>query len=198
MATGAGTGELAFAAAVASVRSVVLRPEIVVEETPAPQRLAPFALALSADVVGPPTLSGDEGDELGGGRLVLLHDPAGHDAWHGVFRLVTYVRAVLEPEMVTDPLLPAVGWAWLVEALLGRGARFTALGGTVTRVASEPFGSMAADPSSAEIEVRASWTPLDTVLAPHVQAWGDVLAEASGLAPLAPGVTALPVQHRPR
>jgi hypothetical protein len=91
-----------------------------------------------------------------------------------------------------------VGWAWLVEALLVQGARFTALGGTVTRVSSEPFGSMAADPSSAEIEIRASWTPLDTVLAPHVQAWGDVLAEASGLPPLPPGVTALPVQRRPR
>ena len=44
--------------------------------------------------------------ELGTGRLVLLHDPAGHEAWQGTFRVVTYVRAELEPEMAADPLLP--------------------------------------------------------------------------------------------
>ncbi|MEV6784924.1 DUF3000 family protein, partial [Streptomyces sp. NPDC051098] len=32
-------------------------------------------------------------DDLADGRLVLLHDPAGHDAWQGTFRMVTLVRA---------------------------------------------------------------------------------------------------------
>ena len=62
--------------------------------------------------------------ELATGRLVLLHDPAGHEAWQGTFRVVTYVRAELEPEMASDPLLPGVGWAWLTEALDGHGAGF--------------------------------------------------------------------------
>jgi hypothetical protein len=175
------------------VRAAVLRPEIELEEIPAPQRLAPHSLALSADVVV-------EGVEQASGRLVLLHDPAGQEAWHGVFRLVAYVRAALEPEMAVDPLLPGVGWAWLTESLAGHSAGYTAPSGTVTRVASEGFGGMAADPATAEIEIRASWTPLDSSLAPHVEAWGDVLASAAGLAPLPAGVVAMPGQRggRPR
>ncbi len=55
----------------------------------------------------------DGEEDLADGRLVLLHDPAGHDAWHGTFRLVTLVRAELEPEMAADPLLPDVCWSWL-------------------------------------------------------------------------------------
>ena len=99
-----------FSRALASLRAGSPRPEVVLEETPAPQRLAPYAVALTADVVaGLP--ADDEDTELGTGRLVLLHDPAGHEAWEGTFRLVTYVRADLEHEMASDPLLPGVGWA---------------------------------------------------------------------------------------
>jgi hypothetical protein len=63
-----------FVRALSALRSVTPRPEVVIEETPAPQRLAPHAVALSADVVSP----ADPDVELGTGRLVLLHDPAGH------------------------------------------------------------------------------------------------------------------------
>ena len=175
----------AFLRAVEGVRAAALRPEVHVEEIPAPQRLAPHALALSADVVV-------DADDVASGRLVLLHDPAGQEAWHGTFRLVAYVRATLEPEMASDPLLPGVGWAWLTEALAERGAPYIAASGTVTRVASEGFGGMAADPASAEIEIRASWTPLDPGLAPHVEAWGATLAAAAGLVPLPAGVVAMP------
>lgn len=192
-------GEAAFATAVASVRGAQLRPEIALEETPAPQRLAPFALALSADVqAGVGLFSAADDADLASGRLVLLHDPAGHQAWQGVFRLVTYVRAALDLDMAADPLLPSVGWSWLHEALAAHGAEFTAIGGTVTLVRSEPFGSMADDPANAEIEIRASWTPLRAAVAAHVQAWGDVLAQAAGLPPLPHGVVALPVPRRPR
>ena len=44
------------------------------------------------------------GEDVGSGRLVLLHDPAGNAAWGGTFRLVTFARAEVDPEMVTDPL----------------------------------------------------------------------------------------------
>ena len=144
-----------FARALAALRAATPRPEVVLEETPAPQRLAPHAVALTADVISPQ----DPETELGTGRLVLLHDPAGHEAWQGTFRVVTYVRAELEHEMASDPLLPGVGWAWLTEALDGHGAGFTAASGTVTRVASESFGAIAGEPASAQIEIRASWTP---------------------------------------
>src|ERR671916_1673393 len=106
----------AFLRAVEALRSVQPRPEIELTEVPAPQRLAPYAFAMSGAVLR-------LDDEVATGRLILLHDPAGHEAWEGTLRLVTYVTAELEPELATDPLLPAVGWTWLTDALDALGAR---------------------------------------------------------------------------
>ena len=181
-----------FRRALASLRSVTPRPEVVLEETPAPQRLAPHAVALSADVVSPT----DPEVELATGRLVLLHDPAGHEAWEGTFRVVTYVRAELDEDMATDPVLAGVGWAWLTEALDSHSASFTAASGTVTRVASESFGAIAGEPASAQIEIRASWTPLDDGFGNHLLAWCDLLCTTAGLPPLTPGVVTLPMRRR--
>jgi hypothetical protein len=165
------------------------RPELLVEEIPAPQKIAPFAAAISADVlVG--------GEDVGTGRLVLLHDPAGHEAWQGTCRPVTYVRAELAPEMAADPLLPGVGWAWLTESLDSHQAGFTAASGTVTRVASESFGAIAGEAASAQIEIRASWTPLDDAFEAHLLAWCELLCTTAGLPPVAPGVVTLPTRRR--
>ncbi len=173
-----------FQKALDQLRSARLRPEVFSEEMPAPQRIAPYSAALTADVtVG--------GEDVGGGRLVLLYDPAGNDAWEGVFRCVAYVRADIDPEMVTDPLLSGVGWSWLVESLSNHDADHVAPSGTVTRVASESFGGMQGDPANAEIEVRASWTPLGDIRS-HVEAWGDLLCTAAGLPPVPAGVVAMP------
>ncbi len=187
----------AFRTALAALRGVTARREVTLAEAPAPQRLAPYAVALTADV----TL---DGDDVGTGRLVLLHDPAGHETWQGTFRLVTFVRADLDPEMASDPLLASVGWTWLLESLDQRGLGYLAPSGTVTRVASESFGTLAGRPASADIEIRASWTP--TVpgtdpaasgrsapdVAGHVQAWCDLLCMTAGLPPLPSGVAVLP------
>jgi hypothetical protein len=172
-----------FTQAVASLRSVRMRPEIELEEAPAPQRLAPFAHAVNASVVR-------DDDEIAAGRLILLHDPAGHEAWQGTLRLVTYVNATLEPEMGTDPLLPAVGWSWLTDALTEQGARATAIGGTVTQTFSTRFGVLAGPLPDAEIEFRASWTALDADLDRHQLAWTTLIASTAGLPP--PGVAQLP------
>src|SRR5919112_4832198 len=87
-----------FIDAVAALREAVLRPEVVCEELPAPRRIAPYSYAQSGDVHG-------GGEELGTGRLVLLHDPAGNDAWQGTFRLVTFARADVDAEMAADPVI---------------------------------------------------------------------------------------------
>lgn len=173
-----------FRKALDQFRSARLRPEVFSEEMPAPQRIAPYSAALSADL-------NVAGEEVGGGRLVLLYDPAGNDAWYGNFRCVAYARADIDPDMVTDPLLGAVGWTWLLDALAAHDAEFAAPSGTVTRVASESFGSMADEPGSAQIEVRASWSPIGA-LGAHVEAWGDLLCTAAGLPPVPAGVIALP------
>lgn len=185
-----------FRAALAALRAARPRAEVALEETPAPQRLAPHAVAISADVTAPPRLAAggdeDEPDELASGRFVLLHDPVGHEAWAGTFRVVTYVRADLEPEMAVDPLLAGVGWAWLTESLAAHGAELTAVSGTVTRVASESFGAIAEQAGSAQVEIRASWTPLDGHLDRHLLGWCDLLCTTAGLPPQAPGVISLP------
>lgn len=178
----------AFHRAVAGLRAVAPREEIQIEEVGAPQRLAPYAFALSASVLR-------ASDEVATGRLVLLHDPAGHDAWQGTLRLVTYVTADLEVDLVADPLLPGVGWTWLTDALETHGATYTAIGGTVTQTCSTRFGELAGPPAGGDIEIRASWTPLDTGLSAHLLAWCDLLASTAGLPP--PGVTALPARWPP-
>lgn len=179
-----------FRDAVAQLRAARLRPEVTCEEMPAPQRIAPFSSALSADVtVG--------GEDVGTGRLVLLHDPAGNDTWGGTFRCVAYVRAELTPDFTADPMLADVAWTWLVEALEQHGADYGAASGTVTKVTSESFGAMADEEGSAQLEIRASWTP-SGALGPHVEAWGELLCTASGLEPVPEGVTPLPSRRGQR
>jgi hypothetical protein len=179
-----------FREAVARMRAARLRPEILCEEMPAPQRIAPYAAALSADVTV-------EGEDVGTGRIVLLHDPAGNETWSGTFRCVAYARAELSPDLAADPMLAEVAWTWLVEALEAHGAEFTAPSGTVTKVTSESFGGMADEGGSAQLEIRASWTPLGDVGA-HVEAWGELMCTAVGLEPVPEGVTALPSRRGQR
>ncbi len=171
-----------FLRAVDGLRAVRPRTEIVLEEMSAPRHLAPYAYALGATVLR-------DSEEIATGRLVLLYDPAGHEAWEGALRLVTYVTAEVEPEIAADPLLPAVGWSWLIDALEEHGAEFTAAGGTVTQTASTRFGDLAGPPIAADLEVRASWTPLDDELGAHLEAWCTLLASTAGLPP--PGVVLL-------
>jgi hypothetical protein len=187
-------GPEAFRRAVAALRGARLRPEIVLQEAPAPQRLAPWAVALTADVIADD--ADDDAEDLATGRFVVLHDPDGHETWDGEFRIVTFARASVEPDVASDPMLPSVGWSWLIEALEGRGAPYASPSGTVTRVSSESFGSLTDRPPSAEVEVRASWTALDPDLTPHLEAWGELLASTAGLPPVAPGVVALPRARR--
>lgn len=190
----------AFLAAVEALRAARPRPEIEIDPTRAPQRLAPYAHALEAAVV-------DGEEDLADGRLVLLHDPAGHDAWKGHFRLVTLVRAELEPEMAADPLLPEVCWSWLTGALQARGLYYGEAGGTVTRASSHYFGGLRERPSASQIEIRASWTPREgrggvPDTAAHLAAWCDLLSQVAGLPPAtAPGeaaVVSLPQRRGPR
>jgi hypothetical protein len=188
------TAPAPFRSAVEALRVTRLRPEIEIESTKPPQRLAPYAYALEAAVV--------EGDEdLADGRLVLLHDPDGHDAWQGTFRLVTLVRAEL------DPLLPDVCWSWLTGALQARGLTYGEPSGTVTRASSHYFGGLSARPAASQIEIRASWTPREVLggvpdTAAHLASWCDLLGQIAGLPPAVdPGdaaVVTLPQRRGPQ
>ena len=198
--TGAAAWPPEFREAVESMHAARLRPEVFCEEMPAPQRIAPYAAAMSADVTV-------DDIDLGTGRIILLHDPAGNEAWDGTYRCVAYARAEVDLELITDPLLAAVGWSWLTEALDAHRASYLAASGTVTRVATESFGGMADEGGSAQIEVRASWTPClppnaevgtPPDIAAHVEAWGELLCTAAGLPPVPEGVTAMPSRRGQR
>ena len=177
-----------FRRAVSGLTGVELRPEVVVSELPPPQRLAPYAVALHAVVVR-------AGEELAEGRLVILHDPDGQAVWEGDTRCVAYLQAGIDFEIASDPMLPSVGWSWLLDALEGAGAEHRAAGGTVTRTTSERFGALADHPHAADVEMRASWSPMGE-LGPHLVAFGELLCSAAGLPPTPPGVVPIPARRR--
>ncbi|MBA0052057.1 DUF3000 domain-containing protein [Streptomyces sp. AJS327] len=203
-----GPGEpSAFRQAVAALRAARPRPEIRLSGLPAPRRLAPYAFALEASVAEAAGEGGDgaEPEELADGRFVLLHNPAGDDAWRGRFRVVTLGRADLEAEMAGDPLLPEVTWSWLTGALEARSAAYDEPSGTVTRSTSASFGGLADRAAQSELEIRASWTPRaeegaapDTVpdLAAHLVAWCDLLCQCAGLPPGGDGSPVVPLPQR--
>ncbi|GMA31416.1 hypothetical protein GCM10025875_14080 [Litorihabitans aurantiacus] len=182
-----------FEAALLSLRGHTFRPEVHLEEVPPPTRIAPWALALTAEV----NPTGDPDDMVANGRFVVLHDPEGQDAWNGTFRIVVLMRAQLEPELGADPLLGEVGWSWLTDSLTDAGAEHHSRSGTVTRVVSETFGGLEVRSGEVEIEIRASWTPSAGDLGPHLRAWVAATAWAGGLPPLPENVTAL-TPRRPR
>lgn len=167
-----------FLSAVEALEATVVRPEVRIRPLRPPQRLAPWSHAIGAEVLD------GAGEELATGRLVVLYDPEGHDAWNGVLRLVAFASAEVEADIATDPALPEVGWSWLIGALAERGAAHTAAGGTVTQTTSSRFGDIA-DASSTvrSVELRGSWTALDSDLGPHVLAFADLLSQAAGLPP---------------
>ena len=171
-----------FRKAVVALSAVQPRPEMRCEPIPAPRRLAPWAYAWGLELPG-------TGHPSATGRLVLLHDPAGHEGWKATLRLVGFVRVELDGELADDPLLPAVSWSWLADALSGSGAEYTALGGTVTQTSSTRFGAIAGPERVNDIELRASWTPVGDSLMAHGEAFCELMAAAAGLPPV--GVVAL-------
>jgi Protein of unknown function (DUF3000) len=154
---GAGTpAEATFAAAATAFmagRDAQAERDMEFEDVPAPKRLAPYATAIAATVQR-------DGADVAWGRLVLLYDPDGQEGWDGVFRLVAYIRAEVEPEMAADPLLGEVGWSWLSEALDAHVPGYAAPSGTVTRVITEGFGTKRDELPLTGFELRASWSPM--------------------------------------
>ncbi|MBG6057500.1 MULTISPECIES: DUF3000 domain-containing protein [Cryobacterium] len=184
-----------FAAALEAVRRAQSRVELIVNEISAPGNLAPHAVALSADIT--PSRHGGNSD-FGTGRFILLYDPDEPEAWGGAFRVVCFAQAPLETDIGLDPFLAEVAWAWLVDALDAHGARYTAASGTATKIISSGFGELAKQGDGAQIELRASWTPLDHNLTAHVEGWGELLCMLAGLPPTGEGVSMLSTRRTGR
>jgi hypothetical protein len=169
-----------FERAVADVRGTLFRDDLTVREIPAPQGLAPEAIALSGDVR---QQNHDADSPYGTGRLILLCDPAEPPAWQGPLRIVCFAQAPLETDIGIDPMLADVTWSWLVDALDSRHARYTAASGTATKILSKGFGGLEDEGDGAQIELRASWSPEPGDLTAHIEAWAELLCMLAGLPP---------------
>lgn len=186
----------------AVLRSARSTPHVSVKEIPAPGRLAPYAVALGAEVRADPAFlaaSGDGIEELATGRVVVLYDPSAPAEWGGVFRIVSYIRAELEHELGNEAMLGSVAWSWLTEALENHDCDVRNAGGTTTRVLSESFGTLADRRATIDLELRASWTPVieePESVRDHLEAWVELLSTVAGLPPLPEGVVALPGRRR--
>ena len=187
----------AFERLTEQLREFTPRTEVILEEVPAPQKLATYAFAFSADVSNGGV--GDDEDEIASGRFVLLHEPGGQETWEGEFRCVTFVRADVDVVMQADPLLAEVGWSWFLQSLADNECDIAAPSGTVTRVSSASVGKLSPRHDESEIEIRASWTPLVTdpeELIKHISGWCTLISEVAGLQPVPLGVSALNAQRR--
>ena len=171
----------AFAEVLASLSAARVRGDIALTETPAPSRIAPYAVAVNGEVTA------EEGGATG--RFVVMHDPAAPEAWDGTLRVIALVKAQVEPEIGSDELWARATWTWLEDAL--DGVPHHRLGGTATRIANESFGDLADTESEVHVELRASWTPEDTDAGAHIRAWAELLASCAGVPPLPEGVTYL-------
>lgn len=191
-----------FGSAIAAMIATPLRGEVAFTPIPAPARMAPHTWAASGEV-----LLHDE--ELASGRLVVLYDPRGNDAWQGRWRLVALVQAQLEPEFAVESMLGDVAWSWVTESLELADASAHELGATTTRVVSQSYGALASRPSTVDVEMRVSWTPDESItgegetgstvqLAPHFVAWSSMLAAAGGLPPSPAPIAPLIPSHRAR
>jgi hypothetical protein len=175
-----------FDAAVAELRDTAFRADVAVREIAAPQGLAPYSLALAADV-----RPGADGESIyGAGRFVLLHDPDAPAGWNGSWRIVLFAQAPLEPEIGTDPLLADVTWSWLTDALESRRAVYHSASGTSTKTLSKGFGALSLEGDGAQIELRASWTP-EGPFRPHVEAWAELVGMLAGLPPGSEGIAVI-------
>ena len=169
------------------IKQTTWHHDLTVREIPAPTRIAKDSMAIEAVV-------SHDGEEIGSGRLIVLHQPFWEDAWEGDYRLVTMSRAEVDHQIATDPLLGEVAWSWLTDALDQRKTTYRAAAGTTTAVLSHPFGQIAGDPEENRVELRASWTPdIEEThdIVDHLMAWQDLLCLTCGIQPVPDGVVSI-------
>lgn len=168
-----------FRIRVEDISKLTERPEIHLEQIPAPKGIAEEALAISAEVIHADHSEADRGV----GRLVLCRDSNFPEGWNSEYRIILYAKSPVEVEMGKDPVVDELPWNWLMDSLAQNVASFHSEAGTTTRVLSTGHGSLTPQPQHAEIEIRASWAPEDENFLAHVQAFQDLLALISGLPP---------------
>mgnify|MGYP002654303763 CR=1 FL=1 len=166
-----------FAGMLLGLQQVSTRAEMQLTQIPSPKGIAPEAIAISVEV------SHGVDSDHGISRLVFCRDQAQPEGWHSEFRIIGYAKSPIELELAKDEYSANLPWEWLRDALKSHGAQFGHEAGTTTTVISTGHGALLAQPQFAELEIRASWAPLDFDLKNHLLGWIDLLAMISGLPP---------------
>ena len=166
-----------FQLALESLRTAGVREELNVREIPAPDGLAPHAVAFAADVKA---LSEHEKVDLGTGRLVLLWDKKPQEAWASRFRAIVYAKSPVETDVGEGEDEAGLTWAWLMSALEQTGSSHAGEAGTATLIRSTGYGSLQHHQHHMEVELRASWSPMDTNFGSHFQAWQNLICMMAG------------------
>jgi hypothetical protein len=153
--------------------------------SPQRRRSAPSGLSLAGADASPP-----QAPAYGEAVRSPEPEPVPQDFTSVVDALLSagHARAGLDPEMITDPMLPEVTWSWLEEALAEREAGFSALAGTVTTTASARFGQLREEDDTCEVELRCSWSPEWSTddpasIASHLEALCDLMTMMAGEPP---------------
>lgn len=158
-------------------KQIESRPEITLSQIPSPQGIAPEAIAIAAEV------NHETATDHGVSRLVFCRDASMPEGWNSEFRIIGYAKSPIELDMAKDEYLSAMPWEWLKDSLSQAGALFAHDAGTTTTVLSTGHGSLLSQPQHAELEIRASWAPLDFDLSAHLEGWVELLGLISGLPP---------------
>ena len=158
-------------------KQIESRPEITLSQIPSPQGISPEAIAIAAEV------NHETATDHGVSRLVFCRDASMPEGWNSEFRIIGYAKSPIELDMAKDEYLSAMPWEWLKDSLTQAGALFAHDAGTTTTVLSTGHGSLISQPQHAELEIRASWAPLDFDLSAHLEGWVELLALISGLPP---------------
>jgi hypothetical protein len=178
---GVETDSAVFSEAVQSLTLAEGRAELTLTQIAAPAKLAQHAIAFAADVADEHI---SEHSDAGTGRFVLLHDDKPNEQWGSNYRIVAFAKSPLETLIGADEMISDVAWAWLMEALHNRGAKFSNEAGTTTRIISSGYGMLSNQSDHAELEMRLSWSP-EGDFARHLEAWQDLICMMSGY-PLLP------------
>jgi hypothetical protein len=176
-----------FSAAALSLSEPLLRAELITSQIPAPEKIAPWALAFAAQAPNP----ADTPMNRGVGRIVFLHDPEQFDTWGSNMRVIAYGKSPLESDLGIEEDVAHFWWEELIRALKNHGVQYSHEAGTVTKMTSTGMGSLANDPTASEVEIRASWSPQQDDLGPHLAAWQDLIAAMAGFGIDGEGVTRL-------
>lgn len=167
-----------FAKAAKGLAKPKLRAELETIQIDAPDKIAPFAFAFATQVPN----RAETPMNRGVGRIVFIYDESQFETWGSNMRVIAYAKSPYENEMALEDDYANFCWELLTRSLSNNAVEFSHEAGTVTKMTATGMGSLSDEKVGSEVELRASWSPIDKDLARHFAAWQDLVAALAGFA----------------